>query len=275
MLTMYLQQHTDYFNQSERAALVASSPILTGALIFKHIGQIVNNAHTICGLLVTTTAGDRIPCGHLHDHIQLDVVATALYPRIALLNHSCAPNIRNRFDGTRLTVSARTALAAGAEVLNCYCSVDALLAGDERRQLLSAQYGFECACTRCSNETTTTTGAVGTADTYLCACGGRVLTQPAQRLWWRTGDRPAEALRCAKCERDVDFEWYDRFMMMFERETNGGAQRKWLAADTCRLYADEMVPRLEVGHTLRFDMASMVVKLFPLHELGELNVRDQ
>lgn len=230
----------------------------------------INNAHTICGMVVvadaaapTPAAVPHIPLGRLHEHLHLDVVATALYPRVAILNHSCAPNIRNRFDGRRLTVSATRPLTAGTEVFNCYVSVEAQTPTAERRDVLSAQYGFECECTRC----VAIDGDADT-DTYRCACGGRIVAGAGQSLWWRQADRPAEPLGCPKCERTVDLEWYDRFMMMFERETTGTGQRKLLAADTCRLYA-EVAQVLEVGHRLRGDMAAMVVKLWPLAELGK------
>lgn len=208
----------------------------------------------------TDAPADRdIPLGRLHACLHLDVVATALYPRVAILNHSCAPNIRNRFDGRRLTVSATRPLAAGAEVFNCYVSTEAQMPTAERRAALSAQYGFECECTRC-----TAADGDADADTYRCACGGRIVAQAGQSLWWRQ----AEPLRCPKCERTVDLEWYDRFMMMFERETSGVGQRKLLAADTCRLYAEVVAQVLEPGHRLRGDMAAMVVRLWPVAELG-------
>lgn len=213
---------------------------------------------------MTPAAQSDIPLGHLHDRLHLDVVATALYPRIALLNHSCTPNIRNRFDGRRLTVSATRPLAAGAEVFNCYVSTDAQQTTDERRAVLGAQYGFECECSRCTAD-----GEPLDTDTYVCACGGRIVAQPQQSLWWRHADRPAESLRCPKCECTVEPEWYDRFMMMFEREATAAGQRKLLAADTCRLYA-EVTEVLEVGHRLRGDMAAMVVRLWPLAELGRI-----
>lgn len=208
------------------------------------------------------------------------MIATALYPHIAMLNHSCVPNIRNYFEGNRLTIYALRELAAGDEVLNCYCSVGSSSTtiaetdetGAERRQMLLDQYGFECQCAKCTAQPTDAISS----ETYLCPCGGRVnvAAGSAVSLWWRHSDRPADVslMKCPKCNETVDFGWYDRFMMMFEREAivSGTAQqRKWLAADTCRMYADEVAERLAVGHRMRYDMASMVAKLFPLHGLGE------
>lgn len=47
MFTMYLKGHTDFFDVSALAAIglcAADAELLAGALIFKHIGQIVSAA---------------------------------------------------------------------------------------------------------------------------------------------------------------------------------------------------------------------------------------
>lgn len=90
-----------------------------------------------------------IPLGHMHDHSMVAVIATALFPRIAILNHSCDPNIRNGFDGNALTIKATRHIRCGEEIFNGYCPSYRLLETAKRRQLLKEQYSFDCDCSVC------------------------------------------------------------------------------------------------------------------------------
>lgn len=97
------------------------------------------------------TPDEPIPLGHLHERANVSVVATALFPRVAMLNHSCDPNIRNRFDGNVLTITATRPIRRNEEVFNGYCPGYKLLDTAKRRQLLNEQYGFDCECARCAD----------------------------------------------------------------------------------------------------------------------------
>lgn len=103
------------------------------------------------GILFPSSDGviQSIPLGHMHDHAKVAVIATALFPRIAILNHSCDPNIRNIFNGNVLTIKATRSISSSEEVFNGYCSSYKLLGTTKRRQLLKEQYGFDCDCSMC------------------------------------------------------------------------------------------------------------------------------
>lgn len=93
----------------------------------------------------------NVELGQLQARVGVDVIATGLFPRVAILNHSCDPNIRNRFVGNTLTIHATRPIATNEEVLNCYCASYKLLDdGVERRQILQQQYGFYCDCSKCT-----------------------------------------------------------------------------------------------------------------------------
>ncbi|OAA68272.1 oxysterol-binding protein [Niveomyces insectorum RCEF 264] len=72
----------------------------------------------------------------------------AVYPKVALINHDCRPNVVNTDrarDGRRVIVATRD-IAAGEEVLTTYIP---LLASTAARRARLAQYGFHCGCAAC------------------------------------------------------------------------------------------------------------------------------
>ncbi|NWW16637.1 SMYD4 protein, partial [Falcunculus frontatus] len=78
-------------------------------------------------------------------------LATAFFPVLSLLNHSCCPNTSVSFSGTAATVRASQPIPRGQEVLHCYGPHRCRMRVFERQQLLS-QYFFECRCQACLEE---------------------------------------------------------------------------------------------------------------------------
>ncbi|XP_054143425.1 SET and MYND domain-containing protein 4 isoform X2 [Melozone crissalis] len=78
-------------------------------------------------------------------------LATAFFPVLSLLNHSCCPNTSVSFSGTSATVRAAQPISSGQEVLHCYGPHWCRMRVAERQQLLR-QYFFECRCPACLQE---------------------------------------------------------------------------------------------------------------------------
>ncbi|NXE87311.1 SMYD4 protein, partial [Menura novaehollandiae] len=78
-------------------------------------------------------------------------LATAFFPVLSLLNHSCCPNTSVSFSGTAATVRASQPIPSGQEVFHCYGPHQCRMRVAERQQLLS-QYFFECRCRACLEE---------------------------------------------------------------------------------------------------------------------------
>lgn len=80
-----------------------------------------------------------------------EVVAVGLYPRQALLNHSCEPNVSRHF-GKQGVQELRLLcdINAGEELTMDYLGSDA--PASERRRLLLERYGFLCKCPLCVQE---------------------------------------------------------------------------------------------------------------------------
>ncbi|NXU83335.1 SMYD4 protein, partial [Xiphorhynchus elegans] len=78
-------------------------------------------------------------------------LATAFFPVLSLLNHSCCPNTSVSFSGTAATVRASQPIPRGQEIFHCYGPHQCRMRVAERQQLLS-QYFFECRCRVCLSE---------------------------------------------------------------------------------------------------------------------------
>ena len=69
--------------------------------------------------------------------------ATALYPTLALLNHSCRPNTAKfASDGTRITVVAVRAIEEGEEVTENYYPAFQCMGREARRDWLREHYKY-------------------------------------------------------------------------------------------------------------------------------------
>ena len=83
------------------------------------------------------------------------VVASAVYPLGALLNHSCAPNclLRYNFDGKTpiMEIVAARDIAEGEELTHSY--VELVSPKETRGKSLKEIFGFDCHCERCANNT--------------------------------------------------------------------------------------------------------------------------
>ncbi|NXD11590.1 SMYD4 protein, partial [Nothocercus nigrocapillus] len=78
-------------------------------------------------------------------------LATAFFPVLSLLNHSCSPNISVSFNGTAATVRASQPIPKGQEIFHCYGPDRCRMRVAERQQHLR-QYFFECRCQACLEE---------------------------------------------------------------------------------------------------------------------------
>lgn len=162
MLSIYLSGFTDFFHHLDDRINIMSKEnwnIYAGAVIFRHIGQLVCNGHAISELRGSIASENNcleadsfnIKAGFLHRYFESTRVFTGIFPQISMFNHACEPNIRNTFCKNTLTVYAARDVNPGGEIFNCYGPNFKLMSKDERKSALRQQYGFECKCTRCSS----------------------------------------------------------------------------------------------------------------------------
>lgn len=163
MLTIYLRDRTTFFQDhitKEMNLLEKNSEwdLLVGALLLRHMGQLVSNGHAVVDFRqnIFTTESLKLMLlknqangGGLHLLLKSQRVFTGIFPRISMLNHSCSPNIRNVFEGKRLTIHAADNVTEGGEILNCYGPNYRLMSYQERQDSLRLQYNFICKCEKC------------------------------------------------------------------------------------------------------------------------------
>ncbi|NXN41502.1 SMYD4 protein, partial [Rhinoptilus africanus] len=95
-------------------------------------------------------------------------LATAFFPVLSLLNHSCCPNISVSFSGTAATVRASQPILSGQEIFHCYGPHRCRMRVAERQQHLS-QYFFECRCQACLDELESDVkSVVSMRNSFLC-----------------------------------------------------------------------------------------------------------
>jgi len=80
--------------------------------------------------------------------------ATAIYPRVSLLNHSCNSNILSIFnyDSSTIVVKAARSIQANEEIYNCYGPHYLKMSLFERQTSLLEQYRFNCDCEACTSQ---------------------------------------------------------------------------------------------------------------------------
>ena len=78
--------------------------------------------------------------------------ASFIFPKIARINHSCAPNADHAMDWQQLkmTVYATTPIAQGDEINIEYTSALIQKPRAERREILKRDFGFTCHCRVCA-----------------------------------------------------------------------------------------------------------------------------
>ncbi|XP_026741633.1 SET and MYND domain-containing protein 4-like isoform X3 [Trichoplusia ni] len=153
MLTLYLETCTPFFDFFTDKVGYALPPeemkLLACALIFRTLGQLVINAHTVLDINTSQQPSEMFPGDYLECFCK---VGTAIYPAASMMNHSCDPNIINVFYRNQLFVKGNKEIPEGAEVFNSYGPHYAREALHIRKEKLQAQYGFNCACQACSDD---------------------------------------------------------------------------------------------------------------------------
>ncbi|NXK52118.1 SMYD4 protein, partial [Chauna torquata] len=118
---------------------------IMGEAMLRHVLQLQCNAQSITVMQELGSGGGTVVN---NKPVRL---ATAFFPVLSLLNHSCSPNISVSFSGTVATVRASQPISSGQEILHCYGPHRCRMRVAERQQLLS-QYFFECRCQACLDE---------------------------------------------------------------------------------------------------------------------------
>nr|XP_033778333.1 SET and MYND domain-containing protein 4 isoform X2 [Geotrypetes seraphini] len=117
-----------------------------GAALLRHMLQLQCNTQGVYTIRAT-----GIGC-HVVESRQQVRVASALFPVLSLMNHSCDPNTTVSFQGRTAVVRAVKPITEAQEVSHCYGPHCSRKKVEERQQLLRSQYFFDCQCHACLEE---------------------------------------------------------------------------------------------------------------------------
>ncbi|XP_035523052.1 SET and MYND domain-containing protein 4 [Morone saxatilis] len=157
---------------------------LLGSAVLRHILQLMCNAQAIVTLQDTGATTTAVQSSR---EIR---IATAIFPTLSLLNHSCCPNTslvfstgtgadpsgsdvsadlsesvsedRSTARGVTVTVRAAKVITPGQEILHCYGPHSSRMVTQERQRLLQDQYYFLCQCEACTQQQQQEEGTEGT-----------------------------------------------------------------------------------------------------------------
>ncbi|KAM7367916.1 hypothetical protein PAMP_014181 [Pampus punctatissimus] len=97
------------------------------------------------------TLFSQVACnGFTIEDDELTHMGAAVYPDVALINHSCVPTVIVTYNGTTAEVRAVTDMKPGDEVLISY--IDLLYPTDDRNNRLRESYYFTCDCQECKSK---------------------------------------------------------------------------------------------------------------------------
>ncbi|XP_066552066.1 protein-lysine N-methyltransferase SMYD4 isoform X2 [Amia ocellicauda] len=130
----------------DRGSGGSSELSMLGAAALRHVLQLRCNAQAVTAVRDAGVGGSAVQSSA---EVRL---ATAIFPSLSLLNHSCSPNTSISFRSRRVTVRAAQPIRAGQELLHCYGPHRSRMAVRERQRLLQEQYFFLCQCAACCQE---------------------------------------------------------------------------------------------------------------------------
>ncbi|XP_070839293.1 SET and MYND domain-containing protein 4 [Chaetodon trifascialis] len=188
---------------------------MLGSAVLRHVLQLRCNAQAVVMLQDTGAANSPVQSSR-----ELRI-ATAIFPTLSLLNHSCCPNTSLAFStgtgadpsgsdvsadlseseaedrstarGVALTVRAAKVIPPGQEILHCYGPHSSRTVTQERQRLLQEQYYFLCQCEACTLQEEEGEGAEGRQES---SAGG--------------GSPRDSGLQCGKCKGSLQKRSEDR-----------------------------------------------------------------
>ncbi|XP_048841092.1 N-lysine methyltransferase SMYD2-like isoform X1 [Brienomyrus brachyistius] len=102
-------------------------------------------------LIALTVLFAQVNCnGFTVEDEELSHLGSALFPDVALMNHSCCPNAIVTYSGTVAMVRAVANIHPGEEIFTSY--IDLLYPTEDRIERLRDAYYFTCDCKECSTK---------------------------------------------------------------------------------------------------------------------------
>uniref|UniRef100_A0A0A1XT41 SET and MYND domain-containing protein 4 n=1 Tax=Zeugodacus cucurbitae TaxID=28588 RepID=A0A0A1XT41_ZEUCU len=279
LLVVYLKDYTSFFAITKKTKLEQCDwETIVSALIFRHIGQFIVNAHTCSSLTPTCydvkstntrfgtllishiwTKPFHIRRGMLHVFSETQEVSAANLPYLSICNHACGPTLSPKFSGRNFYALADSNIDEGAEIFNCYTSTYRNSLRDIRREYLNETYQFNCTCTHCQKDDPD--ASYLKYHIYKCrnpTCGEKFIPTCSQDdttaiYWWQLENG---GVSCTKCSKEQNVDWFIKFKKLLENTNNIQSRMELF-----RIY-DMIDDFLMDFHSLKMEMANDLALLY-------------
>jgi hypothetical protein len=137
----------DYFEgsaESTKAEELSEDKLLIGRLIFHFLEVLQFNTHEVAQLEMR---GRRFEEG-----AKSELIGAAVYPTLALFNHSCEPSLTRFFTEDTITVQSIKTIKKGEEIFENYGPLFFHSKRADRQDRLKKQYWFVCCCPACEDD---------------------------------------------------------------------------------------------------------------------------
>ncbi|RNA41449.1 SET and MYND domain-containing 4-like [Brachionus plicatilis] len=188
---------------------------LVSSVTLRHLLQCICNAHAITGLKDEANVQQTFSRDQ-HRY------ATAIYPRVSLLNHSCNSNVVSSFkeNSDTIVVKASRTIRKSEQIFNSYGPHYIKMTFFQRKQSLSEQYHFDCDCSECLDQSSIFTQSKLTGLRCFYCTGTKVLSSGKVSL-------PNDVLLvCSECGKAMQlanfasrFEFLDSFLDKMDTES--------------------------------------------------------
>ncbi|KAM5182307.1 SET and MYND domain-containing protein 4 isoform 1-T2 [Mantella aurantiaca] len=147
-LDLLKSREASSLNVEATAEVGQSDMYIIGSAILYHMLQLHCNSQAVTVLQQESEES----AASLVESNKFSRLATAVFPVLSLLNHSCEPNTTVSFQGRCAMVRACRTIRRGEEVVHCYGPHKLRMGFEERQKLLKDQYFFVCQCKACTEE---------------------------------------------------------------------------------------------------------------------------
>ncbi|XP_068628489.1 SET and MYND domain-containing protein 4-like [Battus philenor] len=121
---------------------------LIGGFLLKNLQVLQFNAHEVFELQCPKPKVGKNVIKHNGKSVFL---AGAVFPTLALFNHSCDPSVVRYFCGPYIVVRAVKNIKKGEEVAENYGPIFTTVPKEKRQAILKEQYWFDCSCVPCQD----------------------------------------------------------------------------------------------------------------------------
>lgn len=148
--TLTPAQHAAYTDLASREDLIPRG-------VKTHIRKTLAAKYSPPGLEAAVRDSFKMHAIYYTNNVQMDTngrYGNGVFRDYSRINHSCRRNVYNSFNPTlgKETIHALRDIKAGEEILASYVALNVVLR-DQRREALRENWGFECECEVCGEET--------------------------------------------------------------------------------------------------------------------------